>query len=404
MSWLARGLALPTRRLFLHHGNSGPIHLHIQDGHRLADDDGQIQLQGFLDLSLLALGDIASDGLGDTLHGFGGHLQTGQELHLLATMIERSLLAHQSVHAAHPGRKLRIFDVQFDIHRKLAEVTLGAQVVGASHAHRTDDRQDGFGADFLVLGVVATSARQLTLIRRWGFELQQLVEGGGARLVESRSQGRLYRFQIGPAVLAALGKDTAEQLVYLPRHLLMARSSRFFSCSVQPPRCCSTGRSRQILSLRATRSWPSFWKRWNSATSCCALRSAVGLAKLSVTVLPATRRVRRNCGSCPGSWCLAQWQEGLPQRRITAVMEPGRRSPQLRNSSRSLDLWVPNVATSSGIRIPFCAAYYLCVYRRSELRHKKRKPAGWHFQVVHAAPKGFLTEAAEWSSLASQRL
>src|SRR5437762_575039 len=69
-------------------------------------------------------------------------------------------------------------------------------------------------------------------------------------------------------------------------------------------------------------------------------------------------------------------------------MEPGRRSPQLRNSSRSLDLWVPNVATSSGIRIPFCAAYYLCVYRRSELRHKKRKPAGWHFQVVHAAPHG----------------
>src|SRR5207245_1494028 len=90
---------------------------------------------------------------------------------LRSTMIERSLLAHQSVHAAHPGRKLRIFDVQFDIHRKLAEVTLGAQVVGASHAHRTDDRQDGFGADFLVLGVVATSARQLTLIRRWGFEL-----------------------------------------------------------------------------------------------------------------------------------------------------------------------------------------------------------------------------------------
>src|SRR5947199_4468366 len=75
MSWLARGLALPTRRLFLHHGNSGPIHLHIQDGHRLADDDGQIQLQGFLDLSLLALGDIGSDGLCSTLHGFGGHLR-----------------------------------------------------------------------------------------------------------------------------------------------------------------------------------------------------------------------------------------------------------------------------------------------------------------------------------------
>src|SRR5438552_5919256 len=287
-------------------------------------------------------------------------------------MIERSLLAHQSVHAAHPGRKLRIFDVQFDIHRKLAEVTLGAQVVGASHAHRTDDRQDGFGADFLVLGVVATSARQLTLIRRWGFELQQLVQGGGARLVESRSQGRLYRFQIGPAVLAALGKDTAEQLVYLPRHLLMDRSSRFFSCSVQPPRCCSTGRSRQILSLRATRSWPSFWKRWNSATSCCALRSAVGLGKVSVTVLPATRRGSRNCGSCPGSLCLAQWQEGLPQRRVTAVMEPGRRSPKARNSSRSLDLWASKVARSSGMRVSFSVAHLVCTYI-SVQNHRTKK-------------------------------
>jgi len=75
---------------------------------------------------LLALGDIASDGLGDTLHGFSGHLQTGQELHLLATVIERSLLAHHSMPAAYSGRKLRIFDVQFDIHRKLTDVTWGA--------------------------------------------------------------------------------------------------------------------------------------------------------------------------------------------------------------------------------------------------------------------------------------
>jgi len=79
------------------------------------------------------------------------------------------------MHAAHPGRKLRIFDVQFDIRRKLTDVTLGAQVVGAGHAHRTDHGQDGLGADFLILGVMATSARQLTLIRRWGFELQQFA-------------------------------------------------------------------------------------------------------------------------------------------------------------------------------------------------------------------------------------
>jgi hypothetical protein len=72
------GLALPTQNLFLHHRDSGPVHLHIQGGNRFPGDDRQIQLQSFLDLCLLTLGDLASDGLGDTLDGFGGHLQTGQ--------------------------------------------------------------------------------------------------------------------------------------------------------------------------------------------------------------------------------------------------------------------------------------------------------------------------------------
>ena len=40
---------------------------------------------------------------------------------------------------------------------------------------------------------------------------------------------------------------TRQQLVYFARDLLTDRISRFFSCSVQPPRCCSTGRRRQIL-------------------------------------------------------------------------------------------------------------------------------------------------------------
>ena len=51
---LAVGLAFPALRLFLHHRYSGPIHLHIQDGNRLADHHGQIQLDGSLDLPLLA--------------------------------------------------------------------------------------------------------------------------------------------------------------------------------------------------------------------------------------------------------------------------------------------------------------------------------------------------------------
>jgi len=56
-----------------------------------------------------------------------------------------------------------------------------------------------------------------------------------------------------PVLFAALGKDPRQEMVYFSRDLLMDCSSRFFSCSVQPPRCVSTGRSRQIFSLRVMR-------------------------------------------------------------------------------------------------------------------------------------------------------
>jgi hypothetical protein len=92
---------------------------------------------------------------------------------LLAAAIERGLLAHQGLPAAHPGRKLRVLDVQFDIHRKLADVALAAQVVGSGEACGTDNRQHRFAANFLVLSVMATTTRQLTVIRCWGLELQQ---------------------------------------------------------------------------------------------------------------------------------------------------------------------------------------------------------------------------------------
>ena len=78
MGRLAVRLALPTHRLFLHHGHSRPIHLHIQDRNWLADDDRQVQLHGSLNLLLLARGDILSDGFRRPLHGFGGHLQIGE--------------------------------------------------------------------------------------------------------------------------------------------------------------------------------------------------------------------------------------------------------------------------------------------------------------------------------------
>jgi hypothetical protein len=110
----------------------------------------------------------------------------------------------------------------------------------------------------LKLGVVTAPTAQPTLIRRRGLELEELSQGRGTRLLKRASQGGLDRFQVGPTVLAPLGKDLVEELIYLPRHLLMDRKSRFFSCSVQPPRCGSTGRRRQILALRAISSRLSF--------------------------------------------------------------------------------------------------------------------------------------------------
>ena len=64
---------------------------------------------------------------------------------------------------------------------------------------------------------------------------------------------------------------------------------------------------------------------------CQALAQAAGVGNDSATVFPFTVRVSRICGSCPLSWGLAQWQVGLPQRRTTAQIEPGRRSPSVLN-------------------------------------------------------------------------
>src|SRR3974377_441345 len=107
MRGLTCDLAWSTHRLFLHDRNSGPIHLYIQHGNGPTEGDGQIQLQGFLDLSLRALGDIGSDRFRRTLHGLGRHLQAGQDLDLFAAVLERRLLTHQGLHPAHPGRKFR---------------------------------------------------------------------------------------------------------------------------------------------------------------------------------------------------------------------------------------------------------------------------------------------------------
>jgi hypothetical protein len=120
--------------------------LDIKGGNRLADYDRQIQLQGALDLFQLAGGDVGSDGLGHSLHGLGGYLQTSQEFHPLAALLERGVLAERGLHAAHSGRELGIFDIQFDIGRELPGMAVRAQIVGARDSHLAHGGEDSLGA------------------------------------------------------------------------------------------------------------------------------------------------------------------------------------------------------------------------------------------------------------------
>jgi hypothetical protein len=73
----ASGLAFAALGLFLYNRNAGPVHLHIENRNRLADDDGQIQLNGFADLALLAGSNIGANRLRRALYRFGGHFETG---------------------------------------------------------------------------------------------------------------------------------------------------------------------------------------------------------------------------------------------------------------------------------------------------------------------------------------
>jgi hypothetical protein len=77
--------------------------------------------------------------------------------------------------------------------------------------------------------LVATSTRQLTLVRRRRFELQEFSKGGGSGLVQGGPQSALDGLQIGVSAVSPLSENAAQQLIHFPRNFLMDCSSRFFS-------------------------------------------------------------------------------------------------------------------------------------------------------------------------------
>ena len=251
MGRLTRDLALPTHRLFLHHRHSRPIHLHIQDGNRLPGHDGKVQRQGLRDFLLLALRDIGAEGLRRTLHRFGGHLQARQNFHLFTALIEGGLLAHQRLHAPHPGREFRVLDVQFDIGGKLAGVTVRAPVVGAGDFHRAHGGQHGLGAQLPVVSRSAAATRKRALLGGGGGETQEFAQGGGAGPMQGRAQGHLHRLQVEPSGLALIAEDHLQKALYFLRDFMMDRIRRFFSAAESVP-SSSTGRCWQMASLTST--------------------------------------------------------------------------------------------------------------------------------------------------------
>ena len=233
----------------LHHRHAGSVHLNVQKGNRFAHEDGQIELHGAIDLLLITVRNVCADGFCHALDGFGGDLQARQQLHLLAALIERRILAHQSLHAPHARRELRVNDVEFLIRRKLPLVAMRAQIIGTLHRGLAERGKDLLGTQFAIARLLSTGARNCALLRHG--KPQQLGQGAGSGPLHGRTHQHLDGFQI-----EAAREDRAKQLLYLARNFALDSVRRFFSCGV---RVSSTGRRRQIFSFTSTSSRPRRW-------------------------------------------------------------------------------------------------------------------------------------------------
>lgn len=165
-------------------------------------------------------------------------------------MVEGPLLTDHRLHATHPSRELRVFDVQFDVGGKLASMAVRAQVVGAQHFHLAHCGQDWLGAQVSVMSLLAAGTRKSTLIGRRGWELQKFAESQGSSVMHGGTHRHLDGFQIEAARLAPAVEDDAQQSVYFAGDFPLDRFGRFFSCGVCS--VCSSGRKRQTVRLTST--------------------------------------------------------------------------------------------------------------------------------------------------------
>ena len=210
MPWGSAGTAFGFR---LHHEYLRAIHLHIQVWDRAICDYRKTKLLGTQDISLLTGLDVSSNGFGGPLDGFSRDLQVGQEFELGACWNKGSLAADDCQHAPHTGREIRFVDVERDVGGELSVITRRAPIVGALDTCTAHGGEEGTGTDALVIGQMAASAREGSMITVGWIEAQQLCDGRGAGLMHGGADGHFHGFQIQVAGFVPIGEDALKLML-----------------------------------------------------------------------------------------------------------------------------------------------------------------------------------------------
>jgi len=120
------------------------------------------------------------------------------------------------------------FHSQLYIGGEWSTVAGRAQVVRTGDGNLAHSGPHRLGAQLLITGSVAATARNAPLVGRRDGERQPLPERRRSGVGQSRAHGSLDGFQMEMAAVTALREDDAQQLVYCACDFLADRCRRFF--------------------------------------------------------------------------------------------------------------------------------------------------------------------------------
>ncbi len=228
-----------------------------------------------------------------------------------------------------------------------------AQVVGAQNLHPPDHGQHGLGAPFPILRRVATGTGQLTLIRSRNFLLQQFAQGGGPGLMKGRPQCGLHGLQIRCALLGDAEQRYDRGVGLLPAPFPDGSQQPFFFLFGPAARLLFHGTKRADSFVEADQFLAKLLKTMKLGHFLLRFAKSGGVGKGLGHGLAGHSAGEAELGIMAGVVGLGAMAGRLPQRRLTAVIEPGRRSPKARNSCRRLDRWASKSGRESGMGCSF---------------------------------------------------